>query len=155
MNQVNLKIRLDPERMNFPLPTMYARLLHSFVVEIENIPDDVTQVVVSVFKTDGVSRFDVPVSRKPGTTSGVAYLLPTVFPDKGSSFYEVRATDARGNETAFGGGLVNVSGFSPAIEPVPPDTPRVIHSIADASGALHQIVAVPDGEGGYTTIIDP
>lgn len=155
MNQVNLRIRLDPERMNFPLPTMHARLLHSFVAEIDNIPDDVTQVVMSVFKTDGVSRFDVPVSRRPNSTSGVVYLLPTIYPDTGSSCYEVRAIDARGNETALGEGLVEIAGFSAAISPIEPGKPMTIHAIADASGALHTIAAVPDGEGGYTTILDP
>lgn len=155
MNQVNLRIRLDPERMNFPLPTMHARLLHSFVAEVENIPDDVTTLILSVFRTDGVSRFDVPVSRRPNSTSGVVHLLPTVFPDKGSSRYEVRATDARGYETALGEGLVEIAGFSSALEPITPGVPVRLQSIADATGALHVIAAVPDGEGGYTTILDP
>ena len=154
MNLVNARIRLNPQQLNFPLPTMYARQLHSFVAAVENIPDDVTLVVVSVFKVDGVSRFDAPVSRRPNSASGVVYFLPTIFPEVGASRYEVRATDAYGHETALGGGLVEVAPFSPATERLEPGVPVVLQTILDASGAAHTISAVPDGEGGFTSIID-
>ena len=154
MNLVNARIRLNPQQLNFPLPTMYARQLHSFVAAVENIPDDVAQIIVSVFKVDGVSRFDVPVSRRPNSASGVVHFLPTMFPDKGSTRYEVRASDARGYETALGSGLVDVAEFSPAVAPIEPGVPVVLQTILDASGAAHTISAVPDGEGGFTSIID-
>jgi len=154
MNLTNLTIRLNPRKLNSQLPTIEARALHSFVVAVVNIPDDVTGVVLSVFKTDGVSRFDTPVSRRPGHPGGICHLLPTVFPEVGTSRYEVRATDSRGYETALGEGTVEIGAFSDALTPIDPGEPVAIHSIADASGALHTIRAVPDGMGGYTTIVE-
>lgn len=153
MNQVNIRIRLNPQQLNFPLPTMYARQLHSFVAAVENIPDDVTAVYVSVF-TPGGTRYDVPVARRPNSAAGVAYLLPTLFPAVGSAKYEVRASDSSGFETALGSGAVDVAAFSTPMTPTPPDVPVLIQQIPDAQGRLHSIRAVPDGEGGYTTIVE-
>lgn len=153
MNQTNLTIRLNPQRLNFPLPTMYARQLHSFVAAVEGIPDDVTALFISVFTPQG-TRYDVPISRRPNSAAGVAYLLPTVFPAVGGAKYEVRATDAQGYETALGVGVVEVDEFSTAATPADPTASVVIQQIPDAEGRLHNIRAVPDGAGGYTTIVE-
>ena len=153
MNQVNLVARLEPRRLNVQLPTMHARQLHSFALTITNIPDDVTAVFVAVYTPQG-TRYDIPGSRRPNTPSGVAYLLPTVFPETGSATYEVSATDAQGYETALGAGTVEIGEFSSARTPVPPDVPVAIQQIPDAAGRMHTIKAVPDGEGGYTTIVE-
>lgn len=113
MNQVNAIIRLNPKRLNFPLATLYPLLLHSHVVQIDNIPDDVTSVMLTVFKVNDSAYFNIPVARRPGTSTGYAYILPTCFPAIGSTKYEVHAYDSRGYATGLGAGLVAIGDFSP------------------------------------------
>lgn len=153
MNQVNAIVNLAPTRLNRPLETWRPRQLHSFVAEFRNIPDDVTSVVVRVFKPTG-GYYDIPVSRKGDTDTGLAYVVGTCFTDIGGSRYEVHAYDARGNMTALGEGLVSVDYFTASASPLVPGQPVPVMQITDKTGALHTISAVPDGEGGFTTIID-
>lgn len=153
MNQVNANLILAPTRLNRPLPTLYAKQLRSFVVALSNIPDDVTSVVIRVFKLNRAAFFDVPCGRKPDGTA-VCYIIGTCFPAAGSSDYEVSGFDAKGNPTALGGGYVLIEPFSASGYPIDPGVPVVLDTIKDANGNGHTIKAVSDGEGGYTTIID-
>lgn len=154
MNQANIVVTLDPTRLNRPLPLWYARQVHSFVARFRNIPDDVTNVMVRVFKPDGVSYFDIPVNRSAESSEGIAYVWPMVFETAGESKYEVHAYDYKGNPTALGKGHVEIETFSASGEPLPPGQPVTIMRIADASGAFHNIIAVPDGEGGFTSQVE-
>lgn len=151
-NQVNQVIQLSPERLDRTLATIHARQLHSFVALVVNIPTDVTSVVLRLFKTDRVSHYDIPVNRRPNGT-GLAYAIGTCFPDVGASFYEIHAYDARGNMTALGEGEVLIDRFSASGEPLTPGVSRPVMQIADATGALHTIVAVFDGDN-WTSVLD-
>lgn len=155
MNQVNATVDINPQRLNFPLPTLHAKQLHSFVAEIRNIPDDSTSAVLRLFRTDRQSHFEIPISRNGGGSStGIAYIVGTCFPDAGHSFYEIHAYDAHGNCTAFGNGSLDIGTFTATGAPIEPGQSVPVMQITDAGGALHTIMAVSDGEGGFTTIID-
>lgn len=149
---VNATIRVDPRRLNFPRETLHPRQLHSFVVSFVGIPEDCSSAIIRVFKTDRQAHFDIPIS--VGASGASAYIVGTCFPDVGSSYYEIHAYDAEGNPTALGCGEILVSPFSQSASPIEPGQPVPIMQVADAMGALHTIQAVPDGMGGYTTIID-
>jgi len=153
MNQINANLILAPTRLNRPLPTLYARVLHSFVCSLSNIPDDVYSVVVRVFKTNGTEYFDVPCGRSRGGVS-TATLAPGCFPTVGSSHYEIHGYDAQGNATALGMGYILIESFSTTAQPIDPGQTVPLYQVPDSSGVMHTIKAVPDGEGGYTTIIE-
>lgn len=153
MNQINANLIVAPTRLNRPLPTLYVRKLHSFTALISNIPDDNTSVVLRIFKVGNAAFFDIPCGRKPDG-SAIAYAIGTCFPDLGSSHYEIHGFDAKGNSTALGTGYILIEDFSISGTPIQPGQDVVLDHIKDANGNLHTIKAVPDGEGGYTTIID-
>lgn len=153
MNQINANLIVAPTRLNRPLPTLYARRLRSFTAAISNIPDDVTSVSVRIFNVGAASFYDIPCGRRPDGTA-IVNIIGTCFPTAGSSSYEIHAFDALGNPTALGMGYVLVEDFSAAGTPITPGAPVVLDHIKDASGVSHTIKAVPDGAGGYTTIID-
>ena len=108
MNLVNAKIRLDPERLFLPLRPVHVSQLHSAVFELENVPDDVTSIVMRVFKLDGVSHFDLPGSRCP-SGDAIVYAIGTVFPEAGDARYEIHAYDFKGNPTALGSGTLSTA----------------------------------------------
>ena len=153
MEQTNARITLDVARLNRPLATMYPRRLHSFVAQFKGIPEDCTSVICRVFKTDGVSHFDIPVAIG-GDGAGTAYIIGTCFPEMGAAKYEVHAYDYNGNMTALGSGTIAIAPFSQTGAPLVPGQSVPIMQITDETGALHTISAVPDGMGGYSTIID-
>jgi len=150
MNLINLTISLRPDRLEASLPTIHARQLHSFTVGLTSVPDDVTSIVLRIFKTDLVTHFDIPVGRHP-RGAGIAYAIGTCFPDVGAAKYEIHAYDARGNMTALGAGKVEVATFSTSGAPVTPGQPVYLTEIPDANGQMHRIVAVRNALGEYTT----
>ena len=154
MELYNAIIKLDTERLNFPRPTLHARQLHSFTAIIRDIPDDVTDVILRIYKIDRQAHFDIPVSRRGESAQGEAYIIGTCFPDCGTSYYEIHAYDSRGNATSLGRGGVCIDAFGGTGSPIEPGQSVPIMQITDATGALHTIRAVSDGEGGYTPIID-
>lgn len=153
MDQINANLIVAPTRLNRPLPTLYARKLHSFTALITNIPDDNVSIVLRVFTINDASFFDIPCGRRPDGTAK-AYCIGTCFPSIGSSHYEIHGFDVKGNPTALGVGYVLVEDFTTSGTPLVPGQPVVLDHIKDANGTFHTIKAVPDGEGGYTTIID-
>nr|AIF26368.1 hypothetical protein [uncultured bacterium fosmid pJB16B1] len=153
-NLINQIIRVNPERLDRPLPTMHARQHHSFTVYLVGLPTDVTSVVLRAFTPGGAGYVDIPVGLRPNLTSGIAYLIGTCFQTAGSAAYEIHAYDARGNSTSLGCGKVEIDAFTVSGSPIVPGAEVVLDRIKDASGNYHTIKAVPDGNGGYTTIID-
>lgn len=153
MNQINATINIDPTRLNIPRRAVFALRYHSVTLELVKVPDDVTSIVFRVFKTDGCSYFDIPAHRRPDGTA-LVYVIGTCFPDPGDVKYEIHAYDARGNMTALGFGMLKVDQFTESGRPIEPGASVPIQTIFDRSGAQHTIMAVPDGMGGYTTIID-
>jgi len=151
MEQINANLILAPTRLNRPLPTLYARKFQSFTALLTNVPDDVTSVTVRIFS--GAGFFDIPASRRQDGTA-TAYIIGTCFTTNGSSKYEIHGIDAHGNPTALGMGYVYVEDFSQGGDPITPGQSVTLDRIKDANGTYHTIKAVPDGEGGYTTIID-
>lgn len=153
MNQINATINIDPTRMNRPRRAVFAMRYHSVSLELKNVPDDVTSIVFRVFKTDKHSFFDIPAMRRPDGTA-LVYVIGTCFPDAGDVKYELHAYDSRGNMTALGFGTVSIDQFTESGEPIAPGASVPIMTIFDEDGGQHTIKAVPDGMGGYTTIID-
>lgn len=154
MNQVNAIVKLNVRQLNRPLITWHARQLHSFVAQIDDIPDDVTSIIARVFKTDGVSHFDIPINRRAGNSIGLAYVIGTCFLNSGEAKYEIHAYDANGNMTALGVGLIQVDPFTGTGAPIQPGQSVPVMQITDKTGALHTILAVGDGQGNFTTILD-
>ena len=152
MNLINANLILAPTRLNRPLPTLYTRRFHSFTVQLSNVPDDVTSVSFRIFTVGGGAYFDTPCGRRPDG-SALVYLIGTCFPDSGSTRYEIHGFDSHGNSTALGMGYVLVEEFSTSGDPIDPDEDVTLERIKDANGTWHTIKAVPDGAGGYTTII--
>ena len=152
MEQVNARITLNLERLDRLLPPWHARALHSFVAVFSNVPEDCTSIVCRVFKVDGVSHYDIPCDECPAGAR--AYVIGTCFPDAGTAKYELHAYDAEGYMTALGEGQIFIDPFSATGAPIEPGQSVPIMQITDATGALHTISAVPDGMGGYTSIID-
>lgn len=150
----NQTIEIRPDRLDVQLAKLHARQLHSFTARLVGLPTDVTGVFIRLFSAQGGGFFDVPVSLRPNGTTGICYLIGTCFPDVGEVRYEVHAFDARGNATALGAGSAAVEPFSSSGTPIEPGVPVVLDRIRDASGNWHTIKAVPDGAGGFTTIVD-
>jgi len=152
--QSNVTVYLNPERLDRQLATVNARQLHSVVARLVGVPTDVTSVVLRVFTPGLGSFFDVPVSMRPDGFTGICYAIGTCFPTVGTAKYEIHAFDAHGNSTALGTGKVEVKEFSASGVPIEPGAEVVLDRIKDSSGNYHTIKAVPDGAGGYTTIVD-
>ena len=153
MEQLNATIKLDPMRLNRPLAPLHARRLHSFVARFSGIPEDCTSPICRIFKTDLLAHYDIPISLG-GDGLGICYIIGTCLPDVGRARYEIHAYDAHGNMTALGAGCVVIAPFTETGAPIVPGQSVPVMQITDASGALHTISAVPDGMGGYTSIID-
>lgn len=152
MQQTNAIITVNPRRLDRPLEPLHARRLHSFAAEFIGIPEDCYAVILRIFTGANSGYFDIPVGLAPDGGSS-AYLIGTCFPSVGTFRYEIHAYDASGNATALGAGDVVVDEFSASAAPIEPDEPIVVAQIPDANGVMHSITAVPDGVGGYTTIV--
>jgi len=151
--QINAKINLDITRLARPLPPLRPKRLHSFVAQFAGIPEDCTSPICRVFKTDLLAHYDIPIAMG-GDGIGTAYIIGTCFPAVGTALYELHAYDAHGNMTALGSGQIIIGPFTETAAPIVPGQSVPVMQIADATGALHTISAVPDGMGGYTSIID-
>lgn len=145
--QINARIKLNAERLNFPLSMLYPRTGHSFRLLVEKVPSDCTSPFVRVFRPNG-SYFDIPGNI--GSSGVTFYIIGTCFPDAGSAKYEIHATDSEGNPTALGEGLLEIKLFSTTTTPVTPGTPVQVAQIPAQGGGVVQIQMVQDSVGEWT-----
>lgn len=144
--QINARIKLNPERLNFPLSMIYARVGHSFVLLVEKVPEDCTDPFVRIFRPDG-AYFDIPGNI--GEDGCLFYIIGTCFPFVGNAYYEIHATDASGNPTALGEGMLNIKPFSVSTDPMQPGAPVNVAQIPAAGGGYVQIRMVKDSAGEW------
>ena len=144
--QMNARIKLNPERLNFPLPMIYARTGHSFRILAEKFPEDCTAPYIRVFRPDG-AYFDIPGNI--GEDGCIFYIIGTCFPLVGHASYEIHATDSEGNPTAIGEGKLEIKTFSASSSPLEPGRPVNIAQIPAKGGGFVQVRMVQDETGEW------
>lgn len=147
MDQLNARINIRPDALQFPLSTVHTRLGMSAVLRLYGVPDDVTGVFVRIFKRDG-AHFDIPTNLHTDGTR-CAYVIGTCFPDTGATYYEVHATDARGNATSLGRGMVWTRPHSVTGTPIAPGEAVQVAQIPAKSGGMVNVYMVQDEFGSW------
>ena len=105
MMQVNLIVEINPQRLNRPLHTMYAHSASSFAVAVSGIPEDCAAPVLRLYYPASGDSVDHPISQGP--ECAIVRIPPSAFPSGAApSHYAIYATDAAGNSTFLGSGLV-------------------------------------------------
>ena len=146
-DMVNANVVVNARRLDWPLRAWHARVGHSFSARLHGVPGDVTGVFARVFRVDG-SYSDFRANMRPNG-EWLLYVIGTAFPSVGSARYELHGTDARGNATALGCGLLDVRGFSVTAEPVEPGAALTVAQIPTADGSFVQIRMVRDTSGEW------
>ena len=147
MDQINAIIHCQPGNLARPTAKLTARQGASFVLGAKNVPDDVTQVYLRIFRPDG-AYYDIPGNAH--AAGRTFYAIGTCFPDVGSARWELHATDARGNPTALAFGPLEVLPFSAGGDPVTPGETVTVCQIPTADGAMVQVRMVLDETGHWT-----
>ena len=148
-------IELSPERLNQPLPPLYAGRLSSFVVELaaSGVPDDIEAVRILFERTaDSAGNDRNPVTAVATLTDAGAYRAycsPFCFPDLSETLhYHVMATDTNGNPRWLGSGQLRVrenpaNGSADEPEVIPSDT----YIRNPTTGLYHKLTAFVDEYG--------
>lgn len=148
--QVNLIIDADVARLDAKLPPIRARVGASFVVQVRNVPGDCANVVVRVSTDGGEGFYDFPATCNANgdwtcRILGMAFRMVSV-----TEWYEVRATDADGNATAIGRGVVLVGPWSAGTAQTLDARKRYVMTLTDELGGQHAIWAVRNDLGEWT-----
>lgn len=148
--QVNLIIDANVARLDAKLPPIRARVGSSFVAEIRNVPADCSEVVVRVSVEGGAAFHDFPATCNSNgdwkcRILGVAFRMVSV-----TEWYEVRAKDSSGNDTAIGRGVVLVGPWSAGTAQTLDARRRFVMTITDELGSQHAIWAVRNDLGEWT-----
>jgi len=149
---MNMRIRIDESRLNFPLAPIYAGVLSSLYLEVVDVPDTVDTLGLLFEYGDGTHRFRADCSKDGDTWK--CYVNPYVFPAvnvSGALAYHAVATDGHGNEQWLGTGRLYVyqnpaNGSSDAPAVVPKDT----YIRNPATGLYHLLTASVDEDGNLT-----
>lgn len=147
MDQLNAIVTCRVARLGRDSETVEVRAGHSARIGIRGAPDDITRVVLRVFRPDG-SYHDIPANRHPNGNC-TAYVIGTCFPETGTARYEVHALDARGNPTAIAAGRLVVSPFSVSTDPIEPGAEISVAQVPTRDGAMVQIRMVMDELGNW------
>lgn len=152
--QVNLVVDADVRRLDAPLPPMRARAGCSFVLRIGGVPGDCAGVVVRVSTDGGEGFMDFPATCD-ANGEWTCRILGVAFRRPGAEWYEVRAGDASGGDTAVGRGRCLVGEWSAGTARTLDARRRYVTTILDAGGAQHAIWAVQNELGEWTYRIGP
>lgn len=140
----NATIVLDIKNLCRPLATLQARFACAFTAEILKVPQGVDDVFVRVFRAGTDAYFDCPAT--PDSNGDyTCYMLGTCFPTVGKSYYEIHGKDEQGNDTALGGGKVEVAPFSVNGERLEQGYTITVARIPDTEGKYHAVRAVNIG----------
>lgn len=151
-------ITLVPDRLNLPLPPIYAGRLSSLVVAVSalGIPNDIVACSLVIERTPGADGAD----RAPFKVAGILqddgsyriYCSPWCFQDASENLnYHVMSVDTRGNSRWLGSGQLRVR-LNPsegtAIEPeiIPSDA----YAYNPVTKLYHKLVAEVDESGTVT-----
>ena len=154
MKTANIHVR--PDRLNFPLPTIYAGRLSSAVVTLcGDIPDDVEAITIYFGQPpDGNTPRDPVGAAATRQTDGTfrAYCAPFLFPEAATDLqYDLLGLDSKNNPRWLGGGTLQVLA-SPAegSSVVPPIVPPDTYIRNPATGLYHKLTATADEDGNIT-----
>lgn len=136
----NAVVQLDIKNLNKPLKPLTPRFAASYGVRLTNVPPDVSGVFLRLF-TAGGGYFDAPGNVDDNGDVNVE-IVGTCFPAVCRTYYEVHGTDGNGAATALGVGDMTVGPFSAGNTPQPQGSVISVATLPDATGALHQVVAV-------------
>ena len=150
---MNVRIRVDESRLNFPLIPVAAGVLSSLDAEIVDVPDGMEALALLFEYGTGTTNYQAACTKvRDGLWT--CYANPYMFPaasDDGSLHYHVVGTDAHGNQKWLGTGqlrvLANPANGSPVVPPVVPADTYIRNPV---TGLYHLLTAVVDEEGAIT-----
>ncbi len=139
MEQINAIIDLNVDKLDFPLRTLKAKQAHNFVAVIRNVPTDVSDVYLRVFK-ENEAYFDI--SAHEHTFRGVwsVRVSAACFPSAGNFSYELHATAADDEPVALGAGNLQIAPFSYTTTPI-------------AVGTVQEVAQLPCDGGGFVQVL--
>lgn len=147
MDQINGTVECDVGHLYRQPAKLFARQGASYVLAAKRIPGDLTQVFLRVFRPDGAYH-DIMGNEHPFYRS--FYVIGTCFPQAGEAYWEIHATDARGNPTAVASGPLVIHPFSAGGVPVKPGDTIPVCQIPTPDGAMVQVQMVKDETGHWT-----
>jgi len=150
---MNVRIRVDESRLNFPLIPISAGVLSSLDAEIIDVPSSVESLALYFEYGTGATNYQA-VCDKVRDGLWTCYAMPYIFPateDTGALHYHVVATDSRGNQKWLGTGqlrvLANPANGSPDVPPVVPHDTYIRNPV---TGLYHLLTATVDEDGNIT-----
>ena len=146
---MNAKIKVQVNRLNFPLQTLFARQFSAYRLKATGIPGDASGVFLRIVSADGQSFRDFP---------GVSLAVPgewrvtvpaLAFDATGDFLYELHGMQD-GDAVALGRGRCVVQPFTPGDAAPSPGTPVTFAKMPTRDGGWVNCVAVMDETGEYT-----
>lgn len=148
---MNAKIKVQVNRLNFPLPTLFARQFSAYRATLENVPADVSGVFLRLVKADNVAFNDFPGVPLATSSSAWRVAVPAVsFLETGSFFYELHGENEDGEKVALGRGQFCVQPFSSGGVAPKPGTPVTTVKMPTKDGGWVNCYVVMDDAGEYT-----
>lgn len=152
--QVNLVIDADVTRLDTPLPPMRARCGAGFVARVHGVPADCADVVFRVSTDGGEGFMDFPATCN-SNGEWTCRIPGLAFRKAGLEWYEVRAMDSQGGETAIGRGRAVIGQWSAGTARTFDGRRRFVTTIFDELGSQHAIWAVQNDVGEWTYKVGP
>lgn len=145
---MNAIIKVNVQRLNFPLATLFARRYSAFRFVITNVPADLSGVFIRIFSGDESSFNDYPAIM--ALYGNWCFSLPCLaFSDTGYFIYEIHAENDKGEKVALGRGVVNVKPFSAGGAAGSVGTPVVVAKMPTKDGKWVNCWATMDETGEY------
>ena len=145
---MNAIVKVNVRRLNFPLPTLFARQFSAFRGEIANVPADLSGVFVRLFSADGASFSDFPATLSPCGDWRFSFSCVT-FPRTGCFQYELHSENEEGEKVALGRGTLEVRPFSAGGSAPSVGEPVVVAKMPTKDGKWVNCWATMDETGEY------
>lgn len=146
MNNATIKINL--RELYRPRETLQVCQAATARVKLVNIPSDVSDIGVVVYKTSGEEHYAPVPCNVDDNGDYSCKLLGAMFPTAGLARYEIIGKDEDGDTVALGFGRIMVAEFGSGKE----TTGEVVSitTIPDEDGVMHKVVAVRNEYGDWT-----
>lgn len=155
-------ITLVPDRLNLPLPPIYAGRLSSLVVAVSSlgIPNDIVACSLVIERTPGADGSDRAPFKVAGTLQEngtyTFYCSPWCFQVASERLnYHIMATDIRDNPRWLGSGQLRVRTNPANGTPVEPEIiPADAYAYNPITKLYHKLVAEVDESGTVTIAVE-